>query len=70
MVPVRFPMPGLSMLMARGPFAPMRRLNVDVPLIQSIDPSGSILVTGRHERVDHSVIVQDTDFELSIRWRN
>ena len=48
----------------------MRRLNVDVLLILSIDPFGSISVTGEHERVDNSIIVQDANFEISVRWRN
>ena len=48
----------------------MRWLNVDVLLVKSIDPFGSIFVTGEHERMNHSVIVQDADFEFSIRWRN
>jgi hypothetical protein len=44
--------------MALRPFAPVRRLYVDVLFIQSIDPFGSIFVTGEHERVDDSIIVK------------
>lgn len=57
-------------LMALRPFTPMRRLNEDLLLIQSIDPFGPILVTWEHERVDNSIIVQDADFEISVRWCN
>ena len=62
--------PLASNLMALSPFAPMRRLNVGVPFTRSIDPFGSIFVTGELERVDNSIIVQDADFEISVRWRN
>jgi hypothetical protein len=56
--------------MGLSPFAPMRRLNVDVILVQRIEPFGSIFTTGEHERVDYSIIVQDADFEISVRWRS
>ena len=48
----------------------MRRLNVDVLLVKRIDPFGSIFATGEHERVDYSIIAQDADFEISVRWRS
>ena len=48
----------------------MRRLNVDMLVIQGIDPFGAILVTGHHKRMDNSIIVQDADFEIFVRWRN
>ena len=51
------------------PFAPMRGLNVRAFFIGGIDPLGSILVTGDDERVDDSIIVQDTDFQVSFSWR-
>jgi hypothetical protein len=70
MVPVRPPDAWAFDLTALSPSAPMRRLNVDVLLILSIDPFGSISVTGEHERVDNSIIVQDANFEISVRWRN
>jgi hypothetical protein len=56
--------------MGPSPFAPMRRLNVDVLLVKRIDPFGSIFATGEHERVDYSIIAQDADFEISVRWRS
>src|SRR5215475_6618592 len=43
-----------TVLLAFSPFAPMRRLNVDA-LAQSIDPVGSVLVIGEHERMDDSI---------------
>src|SRR5207344_2917327 len=70
MVPGRSPNAQSCDLVALRPFTPMRRLNEDVLLVQSIDPFGSIFVTGEHERVDNSIIVQDADFEISVRWRN
>ena len=48
----------------------MRRLNVDVPLVKRIDPFGPIFVTGEHERVDYSIIVQDADFEIAVIRRS
>jgi hypothetical protein len=57
-------------LMALDPFAPKRRLNVDVLSIRSIDPSGPVLVTWESDRVDQSIIVQHADFEISVKWRD
>jgi hypothetical protein len=50
-------------------FAPMGRLDIDVPSTPSVDPIGSVLVTRKRERVDDTIIVQHADFEISIRWR-
>ena len=44
-------------LMAIGPFAPLRGLNVRAFFIGGIDPLGSILVTRDDERVDNSIVV-------------
>ena len=50
-------------------FAPMGRLDIDVPSTPSVDPIGSVLVTRKWERVDDTIIVQHSDFEISVRWR-
>jgi hypothetical protein len=51
------------------PFAPMGRLDIDVPSTPSVDPIGSVLVTRKWKRVDDTIIVQHADFEISVRWR-
>ena len=53
-------------LLAFSPFAPMRRLNVNLLLARSIDPYGSILPTRKRQRMDDPVEVQDADFDFSI----
>jgi hypothetical protein len=71
MVPVRLPQrQAFDLSMTLGPFAPMRRLNVDALCICSIDPLGSIFVTREDKRVDDSIVAQGADFEVSISWRN
>ena len=53
------------------PFAPMRRLNVDLLFIGSIDPLVPAFAARVRQRQDDSVIVHDTDFEVSaVGWRN
>ncbi len=47
----------------------MGRLDIDVPSTPSIDPIGSVLVTRKWKRVDDTIIVQNADFEISVRWR-
>ena len=51
-------------------FAPMGRLDIDVPSTPSVDPIGSVLVTRKWERVDDTIIVQHADFEIPVRWRD
>lgn len=44
----------------------MCRLKVEVLPVGVVDPLGTIPVTREYDRVDDAVIVEDTDFEVSV----
>jgi hypothetical protein len=61
---------GLGFALAvRGPFPPMRRLDVDAFLRRRINPFGSELATGKYQCVD-STIIHHADLKVGIGWRN
>ena len=47
----------------------MRRLDVEMPAAGLVDPFGAVAVAREHERVDHAIIIENTDLELAVRGR-
>jgi hypothetical protein len=56
--------------MVVSPIAPMRRLDVDALFGSSVDPSSSIFVAWKRQRMDDSIIVDDANFEVCVGRRN
>jgi hypothetical protein len=46
----------------------MRRLDVELPGGR-VDPFRAVSVAREDEGVDHSIDVENTDLELTVRWR-
>jgi len=57
---------GLSVV---SPFAPMRRLDVDILFSRNIDPSNSAFTAWAHQRVN-STTVRYADFKVAVGWRS